>query len=372
MLAMKRFTGAANSRPKAVDLQRLSSRGREAGMVNRDVFDHAAAEMFDGYCDLYAFLTRVGAEQPSILALADHARPGQAPPLLLLDVVHYLLRQSPDDPLARYYGSLVAEPLPCDQAGPAYLDFCQRHRAQLEELLPTRQVQTNEVRRAATLLPVLGVAWERVGHAPLGLVGLGSSGGLLLLLDHYFYDYGPAGQVGNPAAALRLTCEARGAVPIPAAIPTIASRVGIDLNPIDVRDETQRQWLEAQIWPTASFALRLQHLDQAAVVAAGDPPRLVAGDLLTVLPSLVAAIPAEQQVCLMHSYTTYEMPPAARAQLETLVASLGATRPVLCVGLEWDSHRETWLDLQHYVPGQETYSARLGHAQVHGEWVSWL
>jgi len=74
----------------------------------------------------------------------------------------------------------------------------------------------------------------------------------------------------------------------------------------------------------------------------------------------------------MHSYTTYEMPPEARARLSSLVRQLGETRAVLCAGLEWDSHRVTWLSLQHYVPGQEPWECQLGHAQVHGEWVEWL
>lgn len=328
--------------------------------------------MFEGYCPLYAELTRVGAEDPQILSLADHARPGQAPPLLLLDVVHYLLRQRPDHPLAAYYLSLNARPAPPEQAGPAYQEFCRQLRPEIERLLPVRQVQTNEVRRAAALLPVLGVAWQRVHRAPLALIGLGASGGLLLLLDRYGYDYGPAGRVGDPDAPLQLTCQVRGPVPIPDRIPTVASRVGIDLNPIDVRVEEQRRWLEAQIWPTDSFPDRLRRLDQAAVIAAQDPPRLVKGDVLAMLDPLVEAVPGSQVVCLMHSYTTYEMPPEARARLDKQIAAIGERRPVLCVALEWDSHRETWLSLQHYAPGKEPYEARLGHAQVHGEWMEWL
>ncbi|MCE7874596.1 DUF2332 domain-containing protein [bacterium CPR1] len=338
----------------------------------REAFLHAAHEMFDGYCDLYAALSRAGAQSPDVLALAEHARPGQSQPLLLLDVVHYLLRERPEHALASYYRSLRAEPLPAAEAAGPYLSFCREHRAQIEQLLPQRQVQTNEVRRAAPLLPVLGLAWQRVAEQPLALIALGASGGLLLMLDRYRYDYGPAGQVGDPAARLVLTCQARGPVPIPQRIPVLASRAGIDLNPIDVREDSQRRWLEAQIWPTEAFEDRARRLDLAAEVTAQDPPRLIQGDILTELGPLVASIPAEQAVCLMHSYTTYEMPPEARARLSSLVRQLGETRAVLCAGLEWDSHRVTWLSLQHYVPGQEPWECQLGHAQVHGEWVEWL
>jgi hypothetical protein len=328
--------------------------------------------MFDGYCDLYAALCRVGADSPQVLRLADHARPGQAPPLLMLDVVHYLLRENPDHPLKRYYRSLTPEPDPPEQAREAYLSFVTTFQSRLEELLPQRQVQTNEVRRAATTLPLLGVASQRAQERPLALIGLGSSGGLLLLLDHYGYDYGPAGFVGDRNAKLVLPCEARGPVPIPSRIPVIASRVGIDLNPIDVREDAQRRWLEAQIWPTESFSDRLKRLDLAAEVVSDDPPRLVQGDILEQLGPLVEQVPPEQTVCVMHSYTIYEMPQEARTKLHRLLGELGQKRPVLVAGLEWDDHRVTWLDLHHYVPGEPTYNARLGHAQVHGEWVEWL
>lgn len=337
-----------------------------------EVFQQAAHEMFDGYCDLYAALSRVGAETPKVLELADHARPGQAPPLLLLDVVHYLLRENPDHPLKRYYRSLTPTPEPPAQAKEAYLDFITTFQTRLQELLPHRQVQTNEVRRAATTLPVLGIAWKRVQERPLGVIGLGSSGGLLLNLDQYGYDYGPAGFVGERNAKLVLPCETRGPVPIPQSLPSIASRVGIDFNPIDVRDDAQRRWLEAQIWPTEGFPDRLRRLDLAAEVTSANPPRLVQGDILEQLGPLVDQVPQDQVVCVMHSYTIYEMPQEARTRLHNLLADLGSKRPILVVGLEWDDHRVTWLDLQHYVPGEPTYNARLGHAQVHGEWVEWL
>lgn len=57
----------------------------------------------------------------------------------------------------------------------------------MAERLRTRSTQTNEVRRCATLLPALGgLAAE--GYR-LGLVEVGASADLNLLLDHYGYCY---------------------------------------------------------------------------------------------------------------------------------------------------------------------------------------
>jgi len=84
-------------------------------------------------------------------------------------------------------------------------------------------------------------------------------------------------------------------------LPKIISRVGIDLNPIDVHDEAATRWLRALIWPEHSD--RRQLLDAALTVASQHSVRLIAGDAAAVLPDLLPFIPSEAVLCLYHSYT---------------------------------------------------------------------
>jgi len=60
-------------------------------------------------------------------------------------------------------------------------------------------------------------------------------------------------ETGGSAAtrALRCACELRGdrMPPLPDDPPAVAWRVGLDLNPLDVRDPEAARWLEALIWP---------------------------------------------------------------------------------------------------------------------------
>ena len=89
----------------------------------------------------------------------------------------------------------------------------------------SRSTQTNEPARCATLLPVLAQLPQ-----PLALIEVGASAGLCLLPDHYGYDYGRA-ILGPRSPTFR--CAVNDAAPIPAVLPRIVWRAGLDLNPLD-------------------------------------------------------------------------------------------------------------------------------------------
>ena len=54
-------------------------------------------------------------------------------------------------------------------------------------------------------------------------------------------------------------------------------RGGIDLNPLDVRDDDAMRWLETLVWP--EHGDRRARLSAAVALARQDPPELVRGDL---------------------------------------------------------------------------------------------
>jgi hypothetical protein len=73
-------------------------------------------------------------------------------------------------------------------------------------------------------------------------------------------------------------CSASAATPLPQAVPQIAWRAGLDLNPLDVSDPSHAAWLETLVWPEQTA--RLAHLRAAMKIAAAVRPRVVQGDLL--------------------------------------------------------------------------------------------
>lgn len=260
---------------------------------------------FKDYCGtspLYARLSRAVAADDILLALAARARPGQPPPNLLFAAVHFLLLSNVKHPLAAFYPSVGGtddgDPLP------AFRDFCRVYAREIEEILLTRRVQTNEVRRCAILLPAFG----QIGKT-LNLIEIGASAGLNLLWDKYAYDYGDAGKTG--AGMLTLTCEARSKVPVPKTMPTVTGRMGLDLNPVDVTDADAVLWLRALIWP--EHGERMERLTQAVEIARQNPPELRAGDALDLLPQAFADTPDEATLTVFHSFTVNQFSPEMRA-----------------------------------------------------------
>lgn len=196
-------------------------------------------------------------------------------------------------------------------------DLVSQPRAGLAEVILTPRTQTNEPARCATLLPALAQLPQ-----PLALIEAGASAGLTLLFDRYFYDYAGHHLAGSDPHAPTLRCEPRGPVPLPARLPAIIWRAGLDLNPLDVTSDDDARWLSCLVWPGEGD--RQQRLDAAIASARRDPPTVHRGDLLTDLPALAARAPAGATLVIYHSSVLYYVAPDKREQLASTVRSLGA------------------------------------------------
>jgi hypothetical protein len=154
-----------------------------------------------------------------------------------------------------------------------------------------RRTQTNEPARCASLLPVLARL-----PGPLALLEVGASAGLCLLPDRYGYHYSGHEPFGPEP---RFPCRANAATPFPTRVPDIVWRAGIDLNPLDVRDDGAMAWLETLVWPDQPH--RLARLRAAIAVARADPPRIIAGDLLQVFGALADEAPKGATLVVFHT-----------------------------------------------------------------------
>jgi hypothetical protein len=205
-----------------------------------------------------------------------------------------------------------------------------QRRSQLTQLIATRYVQTNEVRRCCYLLPAIMFAAQLAGR-PLALIEPGTSAGLNLTLD----GYGPGLTFGEPAAPLILRCRLRGhrGLPPNLLMPSIGWRTGIDLHPLQPNDAVDAAWLRALVW--ADHRERAALLDSALAVAAAAPAIPVhTGDAAEVLPRLVTTAPADLAVCIFHTAFLAHLPRLERQRFEHLIAVLSAVRPIYWVQAE--------------------------------------
>ena len=161
----------------------------------------------------------------------------------------------------------------------------------------SRATQTNEVGRLATLVPLLSQLAAEAGR-PLALLEVGTSAGLCLFPDRYGYAWPPLGTLPLDGAQT-LTATASGPLPVPAGPLPVAWRGGIDLAPVDVTDDEAVAWLETCVWPEQEE--RRARLRAAVAIARAEPPRVVQGDLLDVLPDQVEAARAYGPVVVFHS-----------------------------------------------------------------------
>ncbi|MFF2244899.1 DUF2332 domain-containing protein [Arthrobacter sp. NPDC058130] len=248
--------------------------------------------------------------------------------------------------------------------------FLDEHWAQISEIVLSRATQTNEAGRCATLLPSLGQI-SAVEGRPLALIEVGASAGLALFPDCYGYEFVRAGADGAPEGAgagtagagaetaeadgadtakgadVRTTrllpagatpgtfpvlrCVISGPVPLPAEMPRVVWRAGIDLNPLDVRNPDDVAWLEALVWPEQEF--RLERLRQAIAIAQERPPLLVAGDLNEQLVALAGRAPADAALVVFHSAVMAYLDAAGRSRFRRTIADLAAER-----GCHWLSN----------------------------------
>jgi hypothetical protein len=189
-------------------------------------------------------------------------------------------------------------------------------RSEVEAVMLQRRTQTNEPARCALMLPLL----MRLPQ-PLALLEVGASAGLCLLPDRYGYDY-DGHRVGDGPPVL--TTHVENDPPLPARLPEIAWRAGLDLDPIDVTDDERLRWLELLIWPGMEY--RLDTLREAVQVAREDPPRVVQGDLTTRdLDALAAEAPKDATLVIFHTAVLYYVPTAGRQVFRAKVEQLGAT-----------------------------------------------
>lgn len=291
--------------------------------------------------------------------------------IALLAAVHDLILEGIEHPLADYYLSRTPTPKPPDDAVyDHFLDFFDRHYDAIIWRIQHRLVQTNEIRRAANLMPAFAMIAERT-QQPLAMIEIGPSAGLLMLWDHLRYDYGGDGVVGPHDAPLTLHCESRGgAVPLPTTWPTVKARMGIDLNPLDTRTPADARWLQALIWPEQ--AERRARLQAALALLEAHPPHMVQGDVVDELPSALDAMPDDATLVVYHSYAMVQLPPTVRESVYDHMRAMATQREVYHVALEIYRGNETpQLWLHHYHAGAET-STQLANCEPHGAWIKWL
>lgn len=316
--------------------------GLVPGMSTAENYRRFARQEAAGRSPEYAALAEAVADDALVLGFLNALPPDKRQPNLLFAAARYLLNSPPTLDLLH--------------------TFVMQMPSVLTDVMTSRRTQTNEAGRCAVLLPALAQI-----PGPLALLEVGASAGLTLLPDKYSYDYAGHEIRGNDSLAPVLSCEPRGPVPLPAEVPSVVWRTGIDVNPLDINNTNDLEWLSCLIWPGDEE--RSQRLHAAAETARREPSTVHRGDLLDDLERVASEAPDDTTLVIYHSAVLAYVDEETREKFATAVTDLGAVwlsneAPGVLPGTDIDSSNGFVL----VRDGSEV----LARTDPHGAWIEWL
>lgn len=297
----------------------------------------------------------------------DASARGDAVPLRLAGGLHALVIAGRSPSLSAVYpprDACVSD----DVFWQAIEDALHDHAAELSKWLASPP-QTNEVRRAAVLLPgFLTIA--RLTGLPLTLSEAGASAGLNLRWDRYRYQLGNLAW-GKPSSSVVLTPDWKGPDLAHRRV-EIVERAGCDLNPLDPASAEDRVRSLSYIW--ADQADRLDRTRAAFEIASGVPVPVERADAVKWLGRRLRQPREGSAHVVFHTIVWQYLPAAAREAGEALLAEAGErarrTGPLAWLRLENDGKAPgAALTLTLWPGGQQRLIAR---ADFHGRWIDWL
>jgi len=344
----------------------MSVEFRAASIDYWELFSRDAVEL---KAPLYARLAQGMACDAELRAITGAIKPGQPPANMLFGAVHFLLLRGAQHRLRAFYPNLAAKPARGDPL-PAFRDFCLTHRVQLTSILATRVTNTNEVARSAILCPGF-VVLAREAAEPLNIIEIGPSAGLNLYWDRYAYRYMRESEFflgGDKNSTLVIETPLKGdRLPPLDPLPRVGNRIGLELQPPDLSNPDDRDWLKALVWP--DHPERFHRLKLALGLNAEWPHDIREGDALKLLPDVLAEIPKDQTLCIYHTLTTYQFTPEMTRALDDMLTTASVRRPVWRLSLE-RANGDFPLTLARYADGTvATRVLAIGGPQ--GSWLEW-
>src|SRR4051794_3689229 len=312
---------------------------------------------------------RAGGVVWDVLEPFAHEHPRAAYTLRLLGGVHRMVLCGDAPELAKHYPSTGGDG-DVDAVWPAFAALLAASPPAVEDAL-RRPPQTNEVGRTGALVPGMLVVATETG-LPLRIREIGSSAGLNLRIDQYWFGQDGAGW-GRADSPVRLPAPWGPAVPPFSTPAVIADRRGCDRDPIDATSEDAGLTLLSYVWPGQEqrFVLLRAALD----IARETPVAIDQAEAASwVEAQLAERVPGTATV-LYHSVVWQYLDAETRSRVTGALEAAGARAtnhdPVAWLRLEPtpEAYIPAELRLTLWPGGEERLLATSG---FHGGAVNWM
>jgi hypothetical protein len=299
-------------------------RARTLAQVYRHFGEVDAAESSPLYERVAVALSESGAARRAIEAAPARKRH----PTVILAALHDLALAGQAPALAAAYAATDGE-----AAAGAAIDTLLRMTDSVVAIAARRRPRPDETGRCTVLYPAIAEAARRAGANTVGLIDAGCSAGLNLNVDRVGITYSNGQSLGDLSSPVQMSSSIVGGRPIPArAMPEVVARVGIDLDPVDVTDPADARWLRACVWPDQPE--RATRLAAEMALAATDPPLLLKGDAIEVLPDAFACVPADALPVVTTTWALSHFPLESRLRFLHRLDEAAAGRAVAWVSAE--------------------------------------
>ncbi|MGY1633529.1 DUF2332 domain-containing protein [Geodermatophilus sp. SYSU D01186] len=301
---------------------------RAAGAGLAQVYRRFGEDDATGTSPLYARIAVALSESDEAVHAIGAAPARQRHPAVVLAALHDLALAGRAPALAAAWTASDT-----DAAAAAAVDTLLRMTDAVVATAARRRIRTLETAHCAVLYPAVAEAARRVGANAVGLVDVGSPAGLNVLVDRVGIAYGDGRSLGDPSSPVQLATTVVGRRPVPtAAVPEVVARVGVGPHPVDVSDADDVRWLRACLPPDDTE--RAARLDAAIAVAAADPPELVRGDAVELLPDALTRVPADALPVVTTTWALSQFPLERRLRFLHRLDEVAAGRTVAWVSAE--------------------------------------
>ncbi|MCE0764415.1 DUF2332 domain-containing protein [Pseudonocardia kujensis] len=281
-----------------------------------------------GTSPLYERVAVAIAESDEALRAVEAAPARKRRPAVILAALHDLALAGRAPALAAAYSAGDG-----DAAADAAIATLVRMTDPVVALATRRSPRTDESGHCAVLYPAVAEAARRVGATAVGLVDVGRSAGLNLSVDRVGITYGTGPALGDPSSPVQMSASVVGDRPVPTRpMPEVVTRIGVDLDPVDVTDEAEARWLRACLWP--DHRERIARLEAEIALAATAPPLLLRGDPVAVLPDALARVPADTLPVVTTTWALSRVPLEDRLRFLHRLDAAATNRPAAWVSVE--------------------------------------